>query len=588
MALIDLQVPTSIHIDKFSGSSIAVASAYVKNAIFDKYPDGRVYSMQRPSFDIFSDASVNSKPAKGRGIHYWNDATYADTYIVNNDTFYRNNYGGISYTLTGGGGFEKVWMTELGGDLCLADPENNEFYTFNGSAMTAVGDAQCPVNISGKTLAHGCVVLDQTLYLLTTDGIIYGSDIANATSWDALNIITAEKSEDGGVCIARHYNSIVVFGNATIEYFYNAANPVGSPLSTHVDVSYNIGCVDGNSVASNGDMLFFAGLSATGEVGVYMLNDFAPTKISSPSIDSFLTVATQIDNAKLIGSTFGAGGKLFYVLTLYQEVGGVITPDITLVSDLSSQMWAEWEHGSADIDSLPIIGWTTSTTARKGQGILANGDAVNVFDDFNPQDTVAGVDIFEPTITITGTSDVDFNNATTNITTTTTDLSQFGVGDTIDVTGTVSNNTSFTITGTPTASAIETTVAPTNESSTSATLTREGVFEAGVFSLISQEGDDFEWLLRFPRLDGGNRNNKLLDEIRIRADQTDNSAEILVKWSDDNHSSFNTGRTIDLNRPEQKLVSCGKFRSRTIELSYTGDETIRIEGISAEVRGANK
>ena len=584
---IRLPVVTDVNIEKFTGATIDVTSSLSKNVIFGKYVNGSIYATQRPSFDTFGDASVTVSDTAGRGAYYWNSSNgnLADLYFVNNDTLYKGDYGTVaSAGLTAG--TQRVYIAELGGELFISDPENNEGWTWDGSTLTDVGaaDAQFPSNIT--TLAHGVAILDQTLYLLGTNGVIYGSALTDAGSWNAANIISAEKIEDAGVAIAEHHDRIIAFNSRSIEFFYDAANPVGSPLSSQSDVSYKLGCADGKSVVSDGDVIYFAGITSSGEVGIYKMADFTPQKISNPSIDSYLTTATQIDNASILGSAFSSGGSSYYALTLY-TTSTQIDPIQTIVYSSSTSTWSIWEHASSAVDHFPVIDWTTATANRVGQGILTNGDVIQILDDFNPQDSVGASIYVTEAHSVTGVSNLTFDTTLDDITRssgTIPSLDGFDDGDLITVSSTASNNGNHIVTGTPSISNLVTTSNLTNEANTSAVISRSSYMDDGYISNTAAAGDAIEMVVRVGHFDGGTYSDKTLDQLRIACDETDAAQTVTVKWSDGNHGAFTAGRDIDISSNKNKLVGCGRFKNRTFELNYSGSEQIRVQGLDLKLR----
>ena len=125
-----IPVTTSLAIDNFSGGVINIASSSTTNAIFNKYADGRLFFTQRPSINIFEDASVTVADTKGRGIYYWNEVSAR--YFVNDNVVYKGDYSsplGVNLTT----GTDKVYFFEVGEYLVILDPQNNEGWTINNA-----------------------------------------------------------------------------------------------------------------------------------------------------------------------------------------------------------------------------------------------------------------------------------------------------------------------------------------------------------------------------------------------------------------------------------------------------------------------
>lgn len=257
----------------------------------------------------------------------------------------------------------------------------SESITTEGSVSTTLTPYGALPQNNGKTLTDGLVVLDQTMYVMDTDGQIWGSAVGNAQDWtDTLNFITAELEEDKGVFIAKHYSHIVAFGKRTIEFFYNAGNAQGSSLSVRKDTAYNIGCADPQSVWESADTIFFVGKTPGGQAQVYKLQKFELTPISNSSISTLLNDAPS----SFIGSGFTAGGSTYYVLTTTKTVGGEVVAIETNVYNELAGVWTTWEHTSSSIDGFPFIAFTATGASTEGFGIFTNGDVFTINDDYDP------------------------------------------------------------------------------------------------------------------------------------------------------------------------------------------------------------
>lgn len=597
----------SLNIEEFSGASIVTASTLSTNIVYDNYPAGIVYATQRPSVNTIEDASEQGVGEKGRGIHYW--AAQDKLYIVNDNKVYIDSYsGGTSLTITTG--TNKCYFTEVGIYLMLIDPENNQGWVIaaedvilemtgasNWAAVAgnpAYDFTYFPTNLS-YSLAEGTTTLDGTGYVLSTNGEIAGSDIETPLQWDVANVITSEKEPDIGVFIGKVHDNIVILNTKTIEYFWDAGNTTGSPLSPRDDMSFNIGCSDGKSVWIESDIVYFTGLSNSGEIGTYKISNFTPAKISKPPTDSYLTTAKVIDNISILGSGFSSGGRTYFICTLY-ESGTTITPRDTLVYNLRSDTWTLWEHSYSEIDQFPLVAFTVSTSTSSsvsGKGILSNGDYISILDDFNPQDATNALVYVEGLLTATGTADISFNNATSVITSTTTDLSSFSNGDQFDVTNATDagNNTSYIVSGTPTTTSITTGTAPattrTNDAN-AVTLTRDAYVVSGYVSSTGASGTVIPFTIRVGHLDFGTRLKKRGHKLRYVGDKTKLEQTLTITWSKEDHGSFNTGRTLNLNNPNSLITRIGSFSSITFEINGAFTEQIRMEGLEFEMSKNNK
>jgi hypothetical protein len=378
-----------LHINAFSSGSITDMESGVTNGIVIKSASGP-YLTQRPSIDVFEDASLTVTDQKGRAIYYW--AYNSALYFVNNNTIYKGTYGTVIGTITAG--TQKCYFLELGTLLILLDPQNDQGWTIStGGTLTQITDVDFPPKQTPAIgLAFGGAILDSYLFVLGETGIIYNSDLSTAGSFNALAYLTAEREPDGGVYLAKHHDHLVVFGPRSMEFFYDAsiASPA-SPLTRRQDVYYSMGCASGESVHVDGDTIYFVGSDASGSLGVYVLNNFAPAKISTPTLDAFLTKSVINDSYSLVGSGLSGDGRTLYILSVYL-LSGTDQIQTSLCYDPASGMWSSWSTNVGGQSYFPLVSWTirTGTTPRTGEGIFANGDLFTVIDNEIPRDTLGG------------------------------------------------------------------------------------------------------------------------------------------------------------------------------------------------------
>jgi len=377
-----------LEITSFTGATVSEREAGIFNGVVD-VSQTTPNVTQRPSITIFENANSTVTDNRGRGIYYWDANT--DLYFINNDTIYKNSYSTVIGAITAGTQKCKIlesYDTGAGAvKLIVLDHENNKGWTVDtGGTLTDINtaDADFPDDI-----APGGVVLNGFLYVMTSDGDIYNSDLDLPASWTQGNNTNAEREEDKGVYLGKHHNEIVALGTRTIEFFRDNANAAGSPLIRREDISYNTGCADGNSVWEDGDRLFFVGAEPSGNLGVYTLINYRPNKVSKPGFDSLLTQALTKEGYSAIGSGLTANGHTFYILSLYTTPTD-ISVEHTYVFDLTTGLWGDWETTLNLMTEFPLMDWSVRTgdSPRYGEGIMQNGDLFNIQDDFVPTDTI--------------------------------------------------------------------------------------------------------------------------------------------------------------------------------------------------------
>lgn len=382
MTIVRLPIAASVDPESAGGGDITNGSL-AKNALYSKYPDGRLYATQRPAISIREMASnTPDVPAIGRGIIYW-DAVNA-YYFVNNDTVYQGGYSSpLGTNITAGR--DPVTMLELANYLVILDAENNEGWYIESSApttLTQITDTDFPGNMANVDMAGGGAVLDGTLYVMDTEGKIYGSEINDPTDWDALNVIGVTREQDTGVYLTKHHDHIVAIGVKSIEFFYNNANPVGSPLERRSDISYRTGATDRKSVYNTGDHIYFFGAERTGTAGLFEINQFTLSKISNDAVDTYLAVTrarTKFDFL-VAGATVGEH-RLIFITSLAPVSTTSWSPQYTLVYDAENRAFSEFDTSIADISAFSVVATTerSSVDLREATLYFVSGD-VGFFD----------------------------------------------------------------------------------------------------------------------------------------------------------------------------------------------------------------
>ncbi len=523
-----------------SSSGIPYTLMAAKNAQFSTYPDGRLYATQRTSVNIADFSGANSNGSgpntagtNGRGIFLWNyyfsGTTYTVTYLVNNDKIYTNNYGVANTTITAGR--DPVYFFEIGNYLVMTDPQNNEMWYATKSAsptftkMVVGTDPDWPFAVAGTMLAGGGAVLNGILYLMDTTGKIWNSASNNPTSWNGLDFIEASRSADGGIFLAPHHDAIAAIGPKTIEFFYDAGNPVASPLQRRDDVFYSIGALDRKRVYLNGDVVYFLGSEKSGTTGAFLLDNFSVNKISDDAIDRYIgfTLASSDYEIFTCASTFGEH-NLFFITASPQLSSTYFSPVYTLVFDASTKTWASWEintsllTGSISSPCFPMI-----ANSERGTGyvdsrfMLSNGDVI------------------------------------------VRDLSGY-MYDTKGAGGGYFTASDYII-----------------------------LQADYVLSLNYAAQSLLDFSLYTPEIDAGTLTNKFLYRMTLAGTVTTralNTSDIYVSWTDDIYNTYSTPRALTTNN-RRSLTRCGKFKRRAFLLNYAGEDRLLIEALELDLRMSN-
>lgn len=213
-------------------------------------------------------------------------------------------------------------------------------YVWNGLSLVQVTDPDYP-----PQTVYGVVYLDGTIYVMDVKGKISGSDLANPLSWSALNFISANAEADAAVALVRQLNYVVAFKAFSTEFFYNAGNATGSPLSKVLNALLEIGLATSGSLAFADNTVYFMANARQKGRSIMKMEGYTPKYISTPYVDRILNAD---DLVEVYSFVVKSNGHFFYVLTL-------VTSAITLVLD---EMTGEWHTWTSLTQESPLSGGT--------------------------------------------------------------------------------------------------------------------------------------------------------------------------------------------------------------------------------------
>ena len=364
-----------------------------KNVMVEQNGDTGEYELtQRPAIWHQTNGSAQSKD-KGRCL-YQPAAVIGARLYVNGTTIYKTS--GYSTEITNSlqtnpvGAFDRlpVFFEYLDNDVIVVDPGTSTgkpFYLISSPYTTL--SQQTDTDIPDSVVA-GVAQLDKYIFVLDAEGLIYNCDNGDPTSWSATNFIGADRTQgDFALRIERHKDNLAVWKDNSIEFFYNAGNPTGSPLKRRQDVFYEVGGYRSTAIGDYSqtvikDAIFFVGVDAKSKLpGVYVLENFNLRKISDHFLDSILRKWQP--NRYIIGSTLEYFGRSFYVLTA-TNVSAVA--EESLVIDTDTGYVAQWDTnltgiGENILSVMPGAIYGVSTNQDIGLAtnyMLGNGDIIGI------------------------------------------------------------------------------------------------------------------------------------------------------------------------------------------------------------------
>ena len=396
---------------------------------------------------------------------------------------------------------------------------------------------------------RGCIYLGGRFHVMDPDGTIWSSAEDDCTDWPDTDFVSAEFEPDGGIALAKYGSYAVAFGNYTTEMFYLTTDVVvgaGSPLAPVQSGVFLIGCAHANSLAQIESTLIWIGQrkgsGTTFQKGrfIAMLEGTSYKIVSTPSVSRVLD---EDDLAVVNSCVMSLFGHVFYILTLG-------TSAITLVYDLNTKMWFRWTRGT--VGSAQSVTSITQSAGVATVTLTAHG--------YSDGDE----------ITIAGANQAGYN-LTRNVTKTGANTFTYPVDS-----GTVTPATG-TITATGYTQGTFNMVASCNYNGKQVFQESSG---GGIFEMNEDAQDDngsyIDWHVRLQSWDGGNNLRKFMSELQVIGDKVNITG--LVRYSDDDYTTFSTYRRITLNLNRPLIARMGSFFRRALEFRQTLDVAkIRVE-----------
>ena len=201
-----------------------------------------------------------------------------------------------------------------------------DMYVFN-----FITGAAALVALSMATGVPGVVALDNTFYAMDINATIWGSDLGSPGVWSATNFIGQQSKSELGIALSSQTNYLVAFKTFSTQLYYDAANPVGSPLLPVPNSTIFWGCLDALSIQVVEDNIYWLATSRQSSPFIAMMSKGHERKISTPGIDRLLD--------DVVGPFYSFSmkdlGHLWYGLT-------AVGSNLTIVFDITEDIWYIW------------------------------------------------------------------------------------------------------------------------------------------------------------------------------------------------------------------------------------------------------
>jgi len=319
--------------------------ARIINSYIERAPDGQQYWWyRRPGL-----LTNLTQSGDGYGSYNWK----GDIYEVFGTTLYKN---GTSLGTVDGTAGVYQFTSCLGSTPRLVLGNGVKGYTYDGTTLAQITDSNFPT-----TFVKGWAFLDGTVYVMDSGAHIYGSDLNDPTTWNALNVLIAQIEPDAGVALTKQLVYVVALKQWTTEIFYDAGNATGSPLGTVQGAKVNWGCLSADGVQSIDDIIFWPATNRASAAAVFKLENLKATRVSTKPIERLLDNA---DYSNVRSWAFKHNGHRLYGLTL-------VNTNLTLVYDLDEDRWAQWTDVNGNY--WPIASMTYTNALAHYAQHMTNG-----------------------------------------------------------------------------------------------------------------------------------------------------------------------------------------------------------------------
>ena len=425
-------------------------------------------------------------------------------------------------------------------------------YTVTSSPVSPATVTSAIFARGGKTTVPGVVYLNSRIYVQDIDGPIRNSEDGDPTAWDTLAFITPERESSNPVRIAKVLNSIGSFKEWDTEFFEDVgiAAPA-SPLARIDSVYLKLGCADPYSfVEFDGGNIWMSKRDQNQRSReIHVLNGYTPKKVSSPEIERLLNASNLTTTHALYLAT---AGHQLYSLTLKDLAS-------TVVYDFNNGFWYQW--------TFCTLGQSTQVSTG---ALTSDGDTATLVyagHPFNDGDPILVSSVSQAVYNgIHNASRIDANTVTFPL-------------------------SSFTTTA-ATSSATVMSVAPYTESYFPAVgyaayqnldlvlHETNGIVYSLEPDVFLDNGAPINVHMRVAPWDGGNNQRKMISRFRVIGDRT--ASDLLVRYSDNDSSSYSAYRRLGQEAESAQLSRLGSTRRRVYELRHTEDTAGRWQEIEQD------
>lgn len=248
-------------------------------------------------------------------------------YVVSGNTLYKvdKNYNSVSVGNVSSVN-SPVSIADNGNQLFIACNPEGYIYDTVGNSFSQITDTDF-AGASTVGYLDGYFVFSQP-----NSQSIWVTELFDGSSIDALDFASAEGAPDNVVGLIVDHREVWIFGESSLEVFYNVGNGPNFPLQRIQGAFAEIGCVAPYSINKMDNGIFWLGKDSEGHGIVYRSQGYSGQRISTHAMEWQIQQYGDLSDA--VGYAYQQEGHSFYVLIFPSA-------NTTWVYDASTQLWHE-------------------------------------------------------------------------------------------------------------------------------------------------------------------------------------------------------------------------------------------------------
>lgn len=249
-------------------------------------------------------------------------------------------------------------------------------YTWNATDSTFTLSAVLPFDtiLTSGYHPNATAYMNGRLYVIGAGGRIYNCAAGDYVDWNTTYFIVPESKGDTVVGIAVYKNHIAAFSQLTLEFFYDAATDIGSPLQRQDSYTQTLGVRNDYNIVATGDLLYFLSWDDKQGYAVGTLDNYQAVRISNLYVDALLSnedVIGEFPHLYRLCTVDFFGDTCLY---MYHQTSGL---DRALCYSSKQKLWFDvhipFDLGQGFLNS--VFTWSKFSTLSQWLTYVVTGDA---------------------------------------------------------------------------------------------------------------------------------------------------------------------------------------------------------------------